>query len=244
MEAHDASDDKQTSTVVTEWTADTGKAPLGDSGPVDARPSDGRPTDGRPSDAALIERSRQEPDCFAGIFDRHADEILRYAHARLGPDLAEDITAETFLAAFRRRDHYDLTWADARPWLYGIAIRLIGKHRRAEGRYRRMLQTVPADRRTGRDGGCWIRAAGGGRPGSHRPAGTPARTPGRTPGPAGDRRSHRGRRGGRRRCDHEPAPGWRRPPRPAGSFPAGPGPGPGRLGGPAPTQRGLHGYPA
>ena len=93
-----------------------------------------------PSDAELIERSRQEPDYFAAIFDRHVDEILRYAHARLGPDLAQDVTAETFLAAFRRRDRYDTARADARPWLYGIAIRLIGKHRRAESRYRRMLQ--------------------------------------------------------------------------------------------------------
>ena len=101
------------------------------------------------SDADLIERSRREPDCFATIFDRHADEILRYAHARLGPDLAEDVTAETFLAAFRRRDSYDTDRADARPWLYGIAIRLIGKHRRSEGRYRRMLQTVPAERLDG-----------------------------------------------------------------------------------------------
>jgi RNA polymerase sigma factor (sigma-70 family) len=107
---------------------------------------------GLPTDAELIERSRQDPGCFAGIYDRHAGEILRYVHARLGPDLAEDITAETFLAAFRRRDHYDLTWADARPWLYGIAIRLIGKHRRAEGRYRRMLRTVPADGRNDDEG--------------------------------------------------------------------------------------------
>src|ERR1700761_1103253 len=100
------------------------------------------------SDAELIDRSRRDPDCFATIFDRHAPEILRYAHARLGPDLAEDVTAETFLAAFRRRDHYDTGRADARPWLYGIAIRLIGKHRRSEARYRRMLQAAPADRVT------------------------------------------------------------------------------------------------
>jgi RNA polymerase sigma factor (sigma-70 family) len=96
------------------------------------------------SDAEHIARSLREPDCFAAIFDRHADEILRYAHARLGPDLAEDITAETFLAAFRRRASYDGTRADARPWLYGIAVRLIGKHRRAESRYRRMLRSLPA----------------------------------------------------------------------------------------------------
>lgn len=100
------------------------------------------------SDADLIQRSRREPDCFARIFDRHATEILRYAHARLGPDLAEDIAAETFLAAFRRRDSYDASRADARPWLYGIAVRLIGKHRRSESRYRRMLQAVPPERLT------------------------------------------------------------------------------------------------
>ena len=98
-----------------------------------------------PSDADLIERSRREPGCFAGIFDRHGKEILRYAHARLGPDQAEDIVAETFLAAFRRRDRYDTSRADARPWLYGIAIRLISRQRRAEARYRQMLQSVPVE---------------------------------------------------------------------------------------------------
>ena len=132
MEAHDGSDDEQTPAVVTDWTVPPAE--------------NGAPPGMEPSDAELIERSRREPDFFATIFDRHADEILRYAHARLGPDLAEDVAAETFLAAFRRRDRYDTSRADARPWLYGIAIRLIGKHRRAESRYRRMLQAVPADR--------------------------------------------------------------------------------------------------
>jgi len=53
--------------------------------------------------------------------------------------------AETFLAAFKRRHTYDAARSDARLWLYGIAIRLIGKHRRAESRYRRMLLSVPQD---------------------------------------------------------------------------------------------------
>jgi RNA polymerase sigma factor (sigma-70 family) len=118
-------------------------AGLGDLPPSDAEPHDGELGDAEISDAEIIVRSRQEPDCFAGIFDRHAAEILRYAHTRLGPDRAEDVTAETFLAAFRRRDHYDPAWPDARPWLFGIAIRLIGKHRRAEARYRRMLAATP-----------------------------------------------------------------------------------------------------
>jgi RNA polymerase sigma-70 factor, ECF subfamily len=97
------------------------------------------------SDGDLIGRSLANPACFAVIFDRHADEILRYAHARLGPDLAEDVVAETFLAAFARRDRYDTTRADARPWLYGIAIRQIGRHRRAGARRLRLLRSLPSE---------------------------------------------------------------------------------------------------
>jgi DNA-directed RNA polymerase specialized sigma24 family protein len=94
VEAHDRSDDEQTFAVVTEWTVPPAR---------DGAPHRAGAGDAGPSDAELIERSRREPDCFAAIFDRHAAEILRYVHARLGPDLAEDVTAETFLAAFRRR---------------------------------------------------------------------------------------------------------------------------------------------
>jgi RNA polymerase sigma factor (sigma-70 family) len=97
------------------------------------------------SDGDLIERSLGDPGWFAAIFDRHADEILRYAHARLGPDLAEDVVAETFLAAFARRDSYDTARADARPWLYGIAVRQIGRHRRAGARRLRLLRSMPAE---------------------------------------------------------------------------------------------------
>jgi RNA polymerase sigma factor (sigma-70 family) len=97
------------------------------------------------SDADVIGLSLGEPGCFGAIFDRHADEILRYAHARLGPDLAEDVVAETFLAAFHRRDHYDRSRDDARPWLYGIAIRQIGRHRRAERRRQQAFARIQAE---------------------------------------------------------------------------------------------------
>jgi RNA polymerase sigma factor (sigma-70 family) len=97
------------------------------------------------TDGDLIERSLTDPAAFAPIFDRHCGEILRYAHARLGRDLAEDVVAETFLAAFSRRDRYDTARADARPWLYGIAVRQIGKHRRAGARQLRLLRSVPTE---------------------------------------------------------------------------------------------------
>ncbi|KJQ55381.1 RNA polymerase sigma factor [Microbacterium sp. SA39] len=40
--------------------------------------------------------------------------------------------AETFLVAFERRSAYDVTVLNARPWLLGIATRLMRKHVRVE----------------------------------------------------------------------------------------------------------------
>jgi RNA polymerase sigma-70 factor (ECF subfamily) len=101
--------------------------------------------DTQASDADLIARSLAEPDLFTAVFDRHSGEILRYVYARLGPEVAEDVTAETFLAAFRGRGKYDGAWSDARPWLYGIAVRQIRRHWRVEGRRLRLLRSARAD---------------------------------------------------------------------------------------------------
>jgi RNA polymerase sigma-70 factor (ECF subfamily) len=99
----------------------------------------------RLSDADIVRASIHDPGRFGEIFDRYGGDILRYASARLGSNLAEDVTAETFLAAFRARSRYDLSRGNARPWLYGIAIRQIGKHARAERRYVQALSRVQAE---------------------------------------------------------------------------------------------------
>jgi RNA polymerase sigma-70 factor, ECF subfamily len=96
-------------------------------------------------DAAVIQLSRHEPEHFTVLFRRHAPHIQRYVVRRLGQDAADDIVAETFLLAFRQRGAYDQTRADARPWLYGIATNLIGRHRRAETRLYRALVRTGAD---------------------------------------------------------------------------------------------------
>jgi RNA polymerase sigma-70 factor (ECF subfamily) len=97
------------------------------------------------TDGFIIARSRDEPEQFALLFRRHASGLGRYAARRLGPGPAEDIVAETFLAAFRHRDRYDVTRSDARPWLHGIAGNLIRRHYRDEVRQLRALA------RTGHD---------------------------------------------------------------------------------------------
>jgi RNA polymerase sigma-70 factor (ECF subfamily) len=93
-------------------------------------------------DATLIERSVAEPDLFRLVYERHAGALHRYAARRIGPDAADDVVAETFLVAFRRRARYDARRPVAGPWLYGIASNLIARHRRAEVRmYRAYART-------------------------------------------------------------------------------------------------------
>jgi RNA polymerase sigma-70 factor (ECF subfamily) len=108
---------------------------------AEAEPGAGADVD----DAAVIQLSRHEPEHFTVLFRRHAPHIQRYVVRRLGPDAADDIVAETFLLAFRQRDSYDQGRADARPWLYGIATNLIGRHRRAEVRLYQALARTGAD---------------------------------------------------------------------------------------------------
>lgn len=96
-------------------------------------------------DAAIIEESLTDPEQFAVLFDRHAPLIHRYAGRRVGSQAAEDVVAETFLAAFRKRAGYDLASRDARPWLYGIATNLIRQHRREEIRQIRIRQVAVPD---------------------------------------------------------------------------------------------------
>jgi RNA polymerase sigma factor (sigma-70 family) len=96
-------------------------------------------------DGAVIARSLRDPEEFAAVFRRHAPDINRYVVRRLGPDAAEDVVAETFLTAFRLRSRYQRDRPDARPWLYGIATNLIGRHRRAEVRQYRALARTGLD---------------------------------------------------------------------------------------------------
>ncbi|MCX5556749.1 MULTISPECIES: RNA polymerase sigma factor [unclassified Streptomyces] len=105
----------------------------------------GPPDPDASQDAEVVAQSLDEPELFARLYDRYAPDIHRYATRRLGVGAADDITAETFLIAFRTRVRYDTDRPNARPWLYGIAGNLIGKQRRAEVRALRALA------RTGHD---------------------------------------------------------------------------------------------
>jgi RNA polymerase sigma factor (sigma-70 family) len=104
------------------------------------------------TDAELIEQARRTPERFTMIFDRHYRDIYAYVARRLGPDLAEDVASETFLTAFDRRHSFDVSRADARPWLYGIASNLVARHVRAESRRYKALARAGGQEQGGEPG--------------------------------------------------------------------------------------------
>jgi RNA polymerase sigma-70 factor, ECF subfamily len=71
---------------------------------------------------------------FEQVFATHRDAVLGYLRRRTdsGHDAA-DLLADTFLVAWRRLDDVPLA-PQTRPWLYGVARRLLANHRRGEGR--------------------------------------------------------------------------------------------------------------
>lgn len=95
------------------------------------------PVTENPTDAEVIESSLREPEAFRIIFERHYTAVYRLAARRVGRDVAGDVTAETFLRSFANRHRYDLARHNALPWLYGIAVNVIGDHLRKSARMAR-----------------------------------------------------------------------------------------------------------
>ncbi|MDQ0725078.1 RNA polymerase sigma factor [Microbacterium sp. W4I20] len=92
------------------------------------------------TDSEIIQRSLEEPGAFSEIFERHVRPVGGYIRRRIGADAVDDVLSETFLVAFRRRAAFDTSSASARPWLLGIATRMVKSHRAAEARQWRAFE--------------------------------------------------------------------------------------------------------
>jgi RNA polymerase sigma factor (sigma-70 family) len=86
-----------------------------------------------------------DPAEFAALYDRHARALLRYCARRVGPGVAEDVVADTFLVAYERRHAFDPGRSEGLPWLYGIATNILRRHRRDEVRAYRAMARVGVD---------------------------------------------------------------------------------------------------
>lgn len=84
------------------------------------------------------------PQRFHAVVDRHFDTVAAFLARRVGPDAAQDLTQEVFVAAFRKRAKFDARHDSARPWLLGIANKVVASHRRDERRQLELLQRAAA----------------------------------------------------------------------------------------------------
>jgi RNA polymerase sigma factor (sigma-70 family) len=101
----------------------------------------------RRSDAELLRASARDPEAFGEFYDRHAACLLAFFQRRIRcPELAADLTGETFAQAFGARGRYRDTGAPALAWLLGIARLVLAaslRRRGVEDRGRRQLGLAP-----------------------------------------------------------------------------------------------------
>jgi RNA polymerase sigma factor (sigma-70 family) len=119
-------------------------------GPAPGPHADPGPHAATDRDAAVVAESLHRPERFAAVYDRYFAEIYRYVAGRLGPDVADDLAAETFTDAFRQRARFQPSRGPLRPWLYGIATNLVARHRRLEARRLNALSREASRSATGR----------------------------------------------------------------------------------------------
>jgi len=82
-----------------------------------------------PTDDDLL--TTDDPEAFGTFYDRHVHAVLAYFARRTGdPEVAADLTAETFASALKARRRYRPGGAPAGAWLFTIAARRLADFQR------------------------------------------------------------------------------------------------------------------
>ena len=88
-----------------------------------------------------------ETDDFGVFYDRHVRALLGYFQRRTGdPQVAADLTAETFASAIVAQKRYVPTGAPALAWLYRIASRRLVDYQRRGAVERKMQRALSMER--------------------------------------------------------------------------------------------------
>lgn len=95
---------------------------------------------------ALLRAAVDDPEAFGAFYGAAVDRILAYCYGRTYcPEVAADLTAETFAAALVGLRRYDPVRGRASQWLFGIARNLVrqwARYGRVEASARRRLRIV------------------------------------------------------------------------------------------------------
>jgi RNA polymerase sigma-70 factor (ECF subfamily) len=83
-----------------------------------------------------------EAQAFTLLYQRYAEAVHRYALRRSDSQTADEITAQVFVVAWRRRSALP---DDALPWLYGTARRILAEQRRGAARRRRLSERLRSE---------------------------------------------------------------------------------------------------
>lgn len=78
---------------------------------------------------------------FAALFDAFASNVYAYARTRLAPEDAQDVVADTFLVAWRRRA---VVPEHPLPWLLVVARNTMANRRRRDLRQGRLVDAAAA----------------------------------------------------------------------------------------------------
>lgn len=95
------------------------------------------------ADAELLLASRDDPAAFRAFYDQWSAAVLAYFQRRVhDPELALELTAETFAIAFEKRDRFRWMGKSPAAWLFGIAKRILFRHLRHQDVERRAVQRL------------------------------------------------------------------------------------------------------
>jgi len=81
------------------------------------------------------------------VYRAHVATVHRYLASRVGFEMGEELTAQTFVEAWARRDAFDPERGSQVAWLLGIATNVLRHHLRQERRRARAHMALAAQRR-------------------------------------------------------------------------------------------------
>ena len=90
----------------------------------------------------MIARAKEEPHAFTPLYEYYFPRVYSYTLYRVeDPDIAADITAQTFEKAYTKLDRYQPEKAAFSTWLFTIAANVI----RNQHRWRWLRNWIPLD---------------------------------------------------------------------------------------------------